>query len=234
MSSDILEGRSLQGIVGLIAIILFVFATIWTLLDTSISLVLGVLAVVLVYYALLTPAGKEARKRTTMKEEMKEKKKPTQKKEAAPQVEEYVPEVEEPGANLRDLPIETIEGIGEIFGEKLRKTGIDSVQDLVNSTTDKVAEICDVEVTRARRWIAMGRFTRLDSVSEEDAEALVVAAGITELKSLADADAKDLLSKIQKAVDSGNVEVPSGYKFTLEMVEKWIHETRELLYSDSA
>ncbi|MGY5877140.1 MAG: DUF4332 domain-containing protein [Candidatus Thorarchaeota archaeon] len=230
MNSDILEGRSLQRIVGLIAIILFVFAAIWTLVDTSISLVLGSLAVVL---ALLAPAGKEARKKTT-KTEKSEKKEPAPKKEESSEVEEYVPEVEEPGANLKDLPIETIEGIGEIFGEKLRKTGIDSVQDLVDSTPDKVAEICDVEVARARRWMTMGRFTRLDSVSEEDAEALVVAAGITELKSLANADAKDLLSKIQMAVDSGDVQVPAGYEFTLDMVEKWIRETRELLYNDSA
>ncbi len=227
MSSDILEGKSLQAIVGFIAIILFIFAAIWTLLDTSISLVLGALAVILLYYALFTPAGKEARKKTTKKE-------PTPKKEELPEVEEYVPEVVEPAASLKGLPIETIEGIGEVYGKELRTKGIDSVQDLVDSTPEKVAEICDVDVVRARKWIAMGRFTRLDTVSEEDAEALVVAGGITELKSLAKADAKDLLSKIQKAVDNEDVQIPAGYEFTLDMVEKWIHETRELLYSDSA
>ncbi len=230
MSSDILEGKSLQAIVGFIAIILFIFAAIWTLLDTSISLVLGALAVILLYYALFTPAGKEARKKTTKKE----KKEPTPKKEELPEVEEYVPEVVEPAASLKDLPIETIEGIGEVYGKELRNKGIDSVQDLVDSTPEKVAEICDVDVVRARKWIAMGRFTRLDTVSEEDAEALVVAGGITELKSLAKADAEDLLFKIQKAVDNEDVQIPAGYEFTLDMVEKWIHETRELLYSDSA
>ncbi|MHA1906356.1 MAG: DUF4332 domain-containing protein [Candidatus Thorarchaeota archaeon] len=144
--------------------------------------------------------------------------------EKAPEkhVEKHVPEVEEPAAAISDLPIETIEGIGDIYGKLLRNAGIDTVADLSSAKASKVAEICDVNEEQAEKWIAMSHFAWLDEISEEDAEAIVFATGMTTLKELAKADASDVLAKIEKGVKIGKVRVPEGYDFTLDNVKAWI------------
>ncbi|MFW9849112.1 MAG: DUF4332 domain-containing protein [Candidatus Thorarchaeota archaeon] len=144
--------------------------------------------------------------------------------EKAPEkhVEKYVPQVEEPAVATSDLPIETIEGIGEKYGKLLRSAGIETVADLSSSNATKVAEVCDVNTEQAEKWIAMAHFAWMDEISEEDAEAIVFATGIKTLKDLAKADAEDILEKIEKGVRIGKVRVPEGYKFTLEMVKSWI------------
>ena len=128
--------------------------------------------------------------------------------------------------SLSDLPIETIEGIGTKYGKLLRSKGIDSVADLINADPVRIAEITDVGYSVAKRWIAMSRFAWLDGISEEDAEAIVFGTGIKTVKALAKADPADLLQKIKAAVDSGDVRVPAGYEFTLEMAEQWVKSAR--------
>ncbi|MFW9963799.1 MAG: helix-hairpin-helix domain-containing protein, partial [Candidatus Sifarchaeia archaeon] len=100
-------------------------------------------------------------------------------KPADKHVEEYVPAVEAPAAKLSKLPIETIEGIGKVYGKELRSAGIVSVADLMVADAGNIAKVCDVNIEQAKRWIAMSRFAWLDEVSEEDAEAIVFATGIT-------------------------------------------------------
>ncbi|RLI53708.1 MAG: hypothetical protein DRO87_11225 [Candidatus Thorarchaeota archaeon] len=141
-------------------------------------------------------------------------------------VEEYTPEVEAPAARLTKLPIETIEGIGAVYGKELRKVGYETVADLITANPDKVAETCDVNKDQAERWIAMARFAWLDSVSEEDAEAIVFATGITDLEGLAAANPDDLLVKIESALAEGEVRVPAGYKFDVERIRQWIEEAK--------
>lgn len=142
--------------------------------------------------------------------------------------EEYVPEVEAPAAELSKLPIETIEGIGEVYGKELEAAGISTVADLMVADADKVSEVCDVNKEQAERWIAMSRFAWLDEVSEEDAEAIVFATGITDLKSLAAASAEDIYEKIQAALDEGDVRVPAGYKFSIDQIQSWIDAAKRL------
>jgi predicted flap endonuclease-1-like 5' DNA nuclease len=93
--------------------------------------------------------------------------------------EKYVPEVVEPKVELSELPIETIEGIGETYGSMLRDAGIDSVQDLLGTRPERVAEICGVGFEVAGKWITMGCFAWIDGISEEDAEDIVFTTGIT-------------------------------------------------------
>ncbi|MFW9846148.1 MAG: DUF4332 domain-containing protein [Candidatus Thorarchaeota archaeon] len=142
--------------------------------------------------------------------------------------EEYVPEVEEPKAKLVDLPIETIEGIGKIYGEKLRAAGISSVEDLLATGTLQVSKICGVSQEVAAKWQAMSRFCWLDGISEEDSEA-IVAIGITQYGDLANADPGEILSKVTSAVADGTVEVPEGYEFTYAMVEQWIASVKKFI-----
>lgn len=141
--------------------------------------------------------------------------------------EEYVEAVKVPAAPLSDLPIETIEGIGESYGKMLRNGGIDTVADMIAADPIRIKELTGVTTRKAERWIAMSRFAWLDSVSEEDAEAIVFATSIRQVKELANADPSDLLSKIKKAVADGKVEVPADYEFTLEMAKAWVNEAKQ-------
>ncbi|MFW9920920.1 MAG: DUF4332 domain-containing protein [Candidatus Thorarchaeota archaeon] len=140
--------------------------------------------------------------------------------------EEHIPEVVIPEAPLTNLPIETIEGIGPSYGKMLRSVGIGTVADMMKASPEKVKEACGVTTRQAERWIAMSQFAWLDSISEEDAEAIVFATGMRELKKLASSDPAELLAEINKAVQKGMVEVPAGYKFTLEKVKAWIAEAK--------
>lgn len=143
--------------------------------------------------------------------------------------EAYVTEVEEPAAPVSQLPIETIEGIGSKFGKMLRDGGISTVAGLIVADPARIKELCGVTTRKAERWIAMSRFAWLDSVSEEDAEAIVLATSVRELKDLAKSDASDLLSRITKAVSEDKVEIPADYEFTLDKVKAWITEAKDKL-----
>lgn len=140
--------------------------------------------------------------------------------------EEHIPEVVVPEAPLAKLPIETIEGIGPSYGKMLRSAGIATVADMMKASPEKVKEACGVTTRQAERWIGMSQFAWLDSVSEEDAEAIVFATGMRELKKLAASDPKDLLAEIKRGVEKGLVEVPTGYQFTLDKVKAWIAEAK--------
>ncbi len=140
----------------------------------------------------------------------------------------YTPEVEEPRAFLSELPIETIEGIGEVYGKKLSAEGITTVQDLLENEPERIAEICGVRVDKVEVWVAMARFTWLEGVTEEDAEAIVLGANISEIIDLANADANELLEQVRNAVERGDVRVPAGYEFTLERVKMWIEAARRV------
>jgi len=144
------------------------------------------------------------------------------------EIEEYTPEVEEPRAIISQLPVETIEGIGSTYGAKLRAAGIMTVQDLLGSSPDAIVNACGVTHEEARKWIAMSRFCWIEGISEEDAEAIVVATGIVTLSGLAAANPTDLLAKINEAVARGDVRVPEGYKFTPEMARRWIAVAKDL------
>ncbi len=148
-------------------------------------------------------------------------------KEKSP-TEEYMPKVEEPAAKLRELPIETIEGIGSVYGGKLRKGGLATVEDLLTAGTIQVARICGVSEDVASRWQAMSRFCWLEGISEEDSEA-IVHVGIRSYQDLANAEASNLLAKVNQAVTEGTVEVPEGYEFTLEMVQDWIDVVKSFI-----
>ena len=144
-------------------------------------------------------------------------------------IESYVPEVEESAAEPQHLPVETIEGIGTVHGAELSKAGITSLKELMRARADEVADICDVNVETAQRWIAMSRFCWMETVSEEDAEAIVYAGGIIDVKELASADPDSLFGKIDASVKKGHVRNPEGYQIPREKVSLWIHEAKSLL-----
>jgi predicted flap endonuclease-1-like 5' DNA nuclease len=141
--------------------------------------------------------------------------------------EEFVPEVMLPSPGKGQLPVNTIEGIGKAYGEKLTKGGIEYVEDLALTTTEKIMTLVDVSELVAKKWIAMARLTWLDDVSEEDAECIVLGANITSIEELAVAKADDLYNKVSTAEKFGRVRVPTGYKITKAMVQKWIESAKK-------
>ncbi len=111
----------------------------------------------------------------------------------------------------------------------LRDEGIDSVQDLLGTRPEKVAEICGVSFEIAGKWVAMGRFAWIDGISEEDAEAIVYATGIITLDDLAAADPEALLRKVKSALASDEFRVPAGYTFDLKKVRSWVAAAKDLI-----
>ena len=136
--------------------------------------------------------------------------------------EEFVPEVLLPQPGTKQLPIETIEGIGQAYGEKLREGSIEWVEDLALTTPDNVMKLTGVNESHAKKWIAMARLTWLDDVSNEDAECIVLGAHITSIEELAVADPDNLYNKVSNAEKFGRVQVPQGYTLSKDKVRKWI------------
>ncbi|MFW9888470.1 MAG: DUF4332 domain-containing protein, partial [Candidatus Thorarchaeota archaeon] len=241
--SKFLEDRRFYGLVAL-SLILVAIAIIVRWYDVTLSIyVLGgsLILIAFMTYLLYGPPGTAPDSRKPRKKKVEEKSEPKPKEpESKPRpkpkpkqdqmhAERHTPEVVEPKVSLTELPIETIEGIGEKYGKLLRGNGIDSVDDLINADPIRVAEVTDVGVSVARRWIAMSRFAWLEGISEEDAEAIVFATGIKTVKALSRANPADMLEKIKKALAKGDVRIPAGYEFTIEMVERWVESAQNAL-----
>lgn len=236
MSSDELSGKQIYGLL-VIAIIVIAIAAIIKYVDAFLSQIVFVLAVVVIGYVsyLLFESPKGPRKKARTKSAIQPKREKGETKASAiskkgsdMHAEEHVPRVVIPESKLENLPIETIEGIGRVYGKELRSAGVETVHNLIEADPKRISEICEVSELMAKRWIGMARFSWLNSVSEEDAEAIVLAARITTVKSLAKANAGELLLTIEAAIKSGEVRVPTGYKFSLDRVESWIEEAKEL------
>ncbi len=54
-------------------------------------------------------------------------------------------------------PVDTIDGIGPVFAQRLIAAGIDNVSRLAGASPDLVAEAAGVSGARARTWIDLAR-----------------------------------------------------------------------------
>ncbi len=228
MSPGILSDR--RAVIAIIigAILAIVAYFVIRPIDATISYVVFGVAALLFVYACIMDIADEFEPAEKKKPKPKAVPEPEPEPEEKEHADEYVPAVEAPAAEISKLPIETIEGIGEVYGKELKAAGIATVADLMVADVDKVAEVTDVNKEQAERWIAMSRFAWMDEVSEEDAEAIVFATGITDLKTLGDASAEDIYEKILTALDEGDVRVPAGYKFTKKKIQTWIDAANRL------
>jgi predicted flap endonuclease-1-like 5' DNA nuclease len=194
-------------------------------IDFNISIVLFGASLVLFLFACLLDTADEFQLAPEVASTSKGDKKAKSSDEHA---EVYVPEVVRPTIEPSKLPIETIEGIGPVYGKLLRNAGYPTVADIVAVDAETVAEICSVNVEQAARWIAMSRFAWLDEISEEDAEAIVFATGITDLDELAAANPDELFTKVKAGLADGSFKVPANYEITLEKVKAWINAAKDL------
>ena len=57
------------------------------------------------------------------------------------------------GSSIEAIPVDTVDGIGPVFAQRLTAAGLGSVADLAEASPDAVSEAASVSVARANSWI---------------------------------------------------------------------------------
>ncbi|MEM3562094.1 MAG: DUF4332 domain-containing protein [Candidatus Freyarchaeota archaeon] len=130
------------------------------------------------------------------------------------------------GVPRAQLQISQVEGIGPVYASRLEKAEIRTLSQLANSSVDKVASAAKVNKKEAEKWIRIANLLLLDILDEEAAEIMVVGAGVTSLKDLAERKPDELYEQMQAALKMGKVAIPKGYSFTKQDVEKWVNAAK--------
>ncbi len=122
-----------------------------------------------------------------------------------------------------------IEGIGEVYQEKLQAVGIDSVAKLLEAGKTKkgrveLAEKADITEKLILEWVNHADLMRIKGVGSEYAD-LLEAAGVDTVVELGKRRADNLTAKM--------AEVNAEKKLVrrepvLKMVEKWVAQAKEL------
>jgi predicted flap endonuclease-1-like 5' DNA nuclease len=132
----------------------------------------------------------------------------------------------QPKLNSQDNP-EVIRGIGPRLGEELNAIGITNVGELVTADPAVIYEKTRVSQDMAERLQATAQLRMVPSVDENDAE-MLVDAGITSIKDLADQDLAQLGRKITEIaktyVEEGKISKDENP--TIEEVYSWIKMAR--------
>ena len=97
-----------------------------------------------------------------------------------------------------------IEGIGEVYAEKLKDGGVKTTDDLLEkcaapSGREELAGETGISERLILRWANMADLFRIKGVSEEYAD-LLEAAGVDTVPELAQRDAENLYNKILKKI----------------------------------
>ncbi len=130
------------------------------------------------------------------------------------------------GVPRAQLEISRIEGIGPVYASRLERAEIKTLSQLANSSIDKVASTAKVNKKEAEKWIRIANLLLLNEIDEEAAEIMVIGAGVTSLKDLAERKPDQLYEEMQAALKMGKVAVPKGYSFTKQDVEKWVNAAK--------
>ncbi len=125
--------------------------------------------------------------------------------------------------------LESVKGIDSRTAPKLRRLNINSVADLANSSVTSIrravgASNAEDILANARLVVAGEELGKL--VEPESLEALV-KAGIYNLKTLAEAEAKELYQSVSTILEKGDVKLKENYKLTIEKLQNWIESVRE-------
>ncbi len=117
-------------------------------------------------------------------------------------------------------PVEAIEGIGTVIGERLRNIGIETVSDLAVSSKEQLTQV-GVSQKKATEFISMAKLMTksdlagVEGVDEQMAE-LLVASKIDSKEKLAEMAPDQVMTVLNETLQSGKVKVPKTYKLTLE------------------
>lgn len=125
--------------------------------------------------------------------------------------------------------IETIEGIGEVYAEKLREVGILTVEKLLEEGASKkgrtdLAESTGISEKLILTWANHADLFRINGIASEYAE-LLEAAGVDTVVELATRNAENLYNKMLEVNEEKNlVRRPPA----LSMVEDWVAQAGNL------
>jgi predicted flap endonuclease-1-like 5' DNA nuclease len=102
------------------------------------------------------------------------------------------------------MKIEDIEGIGPVFGERLRATGIDTTDELLEKGASRTGRAAIAEATGIGRgrilgWVDHVDLMRVQGVGAEYSD-LLVAAGVGSPAELAQRNATHLATTVQEVV----------------------------------
>lgn len=130
---------------------------------------------------------------------------------------------------MANYPIENVEGIGPVMGEKFREVGITDTDTLLqNVLTPKqrkeLAEKTDISPKLILRFANMVDLYRINGVGSEYSE-LLEAAGVDTVPELAQRNAANLTRAMEEVNEEKNLtrRVPSETE-----VAKWVAHAKEL------
>jgi predicted flap endonuclease-1-like 5' DNA nuclease len=130
-------------------------------------------------------------------------------------------------------PVEAIEGIGSIIGDRLRAMGIETVSDLAMASPEEVAK-ANVPTKKATEFISMAKLMAksniagVEGVDEQVAEVLV-ASKIDSKEKLAQASPEELVKIMDAAVQSGKAKVPKTYRLSVEESKRIINSAKTIV-----
>jgi predicted flap endonuclease-1-like 5' DNA nuclease len=116
-------------------------------------------------------------------------------------------------------PVEDIEGIGAIYGDKLRKAGVFTTDRLLYEKSDKLADKVGVPRKTVETWQHMAELVRIKGVGPQYAEAMA-RAGVQGIGDLKRRRADTLTAQVNSYLDSLNATVV-GTAITEKRVEGW-------------
>lgn len=130
---------------------------------------------------------------------------------------------------MANYPIENVEGIGPVMGEKLREQGIKDTDTLLQNVLKpaqrkNLAETTGISPKLILRFANMVDLYRINGVGLEYSE-LLEAAGVDTVPELAQRNATNLTKAVAEANEQKNLtrRVPSETE-----VSKWIAQAKEL------
>lgn len=130
---------------------------------------------------------------------------------------------------MANYKIETIEGIGSAFGQKLREAGIKTTDELLKATKTKkqrkeLAGATGINEDKILTWANHVDLFRIQGVGAQYAE-LLEATGVDTVKELANRNAENLVQKMEEVNNSKKLvrRIPP-----LKSVQKWIETAKAL------
>lgn len=102
------------------------------------------------------------------------------------------------------MKVEDVEGIGPVYGEKLRAAGIESVEELLEKGAGRSGRAAIVETTgidggKILEWVNHADLMRIKGVGSEYSD-LLEAAGVDSPAELAQRNAANLAATVQEVV----------------------------------
>ena len=125
--------------------------------------------------------------------------------------------------------LENVEGIGEVYGAKLREAGIGSIRALLEKGStpkgrDEIAEKSGISGKRILTWLNHADLKRIKGVERQYSE-LLEAAGVDTVVELAQRNPENLYQKmLETNAEKRLVRRPPA----LSMVTKWVEQAKKL------